>query len=296
MPSTIQLYSQTITDFKKLQDSLYSAQSKIGANSKAETFAELGSEVSVVQSFSFSAQRANRYSTSIAEVSRRLDTSYRAVDDIIESAIDFKKSLTLENSPNSNVNDLTSQANTALDLIRGALNSRDGAIYVFAGSKTNEEPVEDLKQTSNYVDGKATANYYNGDDFKASVDVSRSLNVEYGVAASDPAFQNLIASLNLSKEYEKSGSGLEEAGKLLESAIDDLITLRAKMGNNTKVLEQNANIQSKAETTFKQKLAEVNEPDIVSLTILTNQNQAALTALFQNFSRISNLSLVNFLK
>lgn len=294
MPSTVQLYNQTITDFKRLQSSLYEGQSKIGADSKASTFAELGSDLTVAQSFTYSAQRAQRFANSIEEVGRKQDSAYRSVDEIVNAVIDFKANLTLENSGSSNINDLAGAANTALDLIRGALNARDGSTYLFGGSKTNEQPVNDLTGQSNYINGQATANYYNGDDFISAVDVSKSLRVDYGVTAANPAFKGAIAAINLAKSSESSGN-LQQAGQLLDSAIDSLIALRAKMGNDSKIFQTTLETQKSAQTTFEQKFAEINEPDIVQLTLETGQAQTALTALFQNFARISSLSLKDYL-
>ncbi|HCR85751.1 MAG TPA: hypothetical protein DIV86_03640 [Alphaproteobacteria bacterium] len=296
MTSTMQIYRQTIADFKSLQGVLYSGQSKIGADSKATTFAELGTELPIIQGFYASAQRADRFINSIEQAQRRLDTSYRALDEIIEAAISFKSDLALENSPNSNINDLSGSANTKLDIITGALNSRDGNIFVFGGSKTNEIPVADLKRLNNNVNGEVTANYYNGDNFKSEVDISKSLRVQYGVNADNEAFRNVISALNLAKDAEAGGVGaLELAGLTLDTAIDQLINLRSSMGNNSKVFQTTLEVQISAKTTFEQKYAEANEPDIVQLTIETGQAQTALTALFQNFARISGLSLVNYL-
>ncbi len=298
MPSTIQLYNQSISDIKRLQNDLFSNQAKIGADSIASTYKELGSNISIIEGFKSSIERSDRFVSSIDQVLRRLDTMYRAVDDIVNSAINFKTSMGLEaTSTNSTVFNLTQVANSTLDRLRGSLNAKDGAAFVFAGAKSDVEPVKDLKSTSNIINGQNTANYYNGDDFIANVSASVSLEVEYGVTAADPAFQNFIASINLAKATEASGEGAnyDDAGRQLESSIDELISLRADIGNNMRVLEQMKEFHTRAKATFEIKYDEKNSPDIIELTTKTSQLTATLQASYLNFSKISQLNLSNFL-
>lgn len=298
MPSTVQVYNQTITDFKIIQERLFDAQSQIGAKSKFETFADMSDDLTIVQGFEESIQRSERFVTSLNNVTRRLDVMDSSLSDIIDTAVNFKTSLILENSDtNALVNDLASLADSSLDVISGSLNERINSSYIFAGSKTNIQPVNDLKRVNSVVGGESTVNYYNGDEFKAAVDASRSLRVEYGITASDPAFRDLIGAINKAKDAEAQGKkeNLVQAGVELDAAIEQLIALRSNLGGDYKIIEQSLDIQDKARVNFEQKLAEVKEPDIVELTIQTSAETSALTALFNQFSRVSNLSLVNFI-
>ncbi|MDX1949852.1 MAG: hypothetical protein SFT90_05065 [Rickettsiales bacterium] len=298
MPSTIQLYNQSISDIKRLQNDLFSNQAKIGADSIASTYKELGSNISVIEGFKSSIERSDRFISSIDQVLRRLDTMYRAVDDIVNTAINFRKSLGLEaTSTNSSVFNLTQEANSTLDRIRGSLNEKDGAAFVFSGAKSDVEPVNDLKNSTNILNGQNTSNYYNGDDFISKVSASVTLEVDYGVTASNPAFKNLIASINRAKATEASGEGAnyDQAGTELENAIDELISLRASIGNNTKVLEQMQEFHTRAKATFEIKFDEKNSPDIIELTTKTSQLTATLQASYLNFSKISQLNLSSFL-
>lgn len=296
MPSSVQLYSQAITDFKKLQGQLNEKQAKIGAESKADTFAELGSDLNSVQSFKLSIERSKRYVASIQDAQRRNDAQFSAIQQVIDLAQQFKQNLTIENSAaTSGTNNLNQQANSILDSIRGALNSKDGANFLFGGSKTTTEPVTNLTYATSMDSTTPTANYYTGDDFKQAVDVSSSLRVEYGVTASDDAFKNLIGAINLAKTAESTNGNYTDTGTLLNSAIEDLISLQARIGDNARIFDSSLDYNTKAKTTFEQKYSEVNEPDIVQLTIETSQLQATLEASFSAFSRISQLSLINFL-
>ncbi len=296
MPSSIQLYNSTINDFKKIQGNLNDMQGKIAAESKADTFGELEGDITVVESFKASVSRADRFINTINESNRKLDVAYRSVDRILELAVEFKESLILENSINANSTDINGIGNSILDSITGLLNTRDGANFVFGGSKNNEEPVSNLKLSNNIVNGQPTAGYYNGDEFTFSVDASTSLRVEYGVTASDPAFKDLIGAINLSKTAERAGgAGLEEAGILLDKAIEELITLRADMGNNARIMEDSVEFHQRSKLVFEERLADKVTPNVIELSIQISQAETVLEAVFSNFPRLSDLNLTKYL-
>ena len=298
MPSSVQSFNQAISDFKRLQGLLGEKQALIGADSKASTFAQLGEDLTTVQSFKLSVDRSQRFINSIADATRKNDAQFQSVQRLIDVANDFKKNLALENSSTtSSVNNLTSVANSSLDSIRDALNTKDGANFLFGGSKTNTSPIDDLKLSDNTYNGLPTANYYNGDDFKAAVDVSSSLRVEYGLNAADPAFQKLIGAINLGKNQETLGGAANytRTGEMLDEAISDLISMQTNIGDNAKIFDNSTEYHSAAQQTFEEKYSEANSPDIVQLTIETSQLQTTLQASFSAFSRISQLSLLNFL-
>jgi len=296
MSSTIQVYSQAISDFKRLQDILDKTQSKISATSLASTFSELGTNSTNVQNYQIAINRSDRYISSIQDAERKNNQYDSSLSQLIDLAGTFQNNLALENnSTTAGVNDLTSQADTALDSIRAALNSQDGTNYIFSGSKTNVQPVADLKSTNNISDGQATSSYYSGDDFQTTVNISSSAQVKYGIAGSDPAFQKLIGAINLAKSAEAGSGDYTAAGKMLTDAISSLTALRTKVGDNETTLESSVDSHTTAKGVFQQSLSDLNSPDVVQLTIQSTEAQTALQASFQVFSKISQLSLANYL-
>ncbi len=297
MPSSVQIFNQAISQFKLLQGQLVDKQGKIAADSKADTFAGLGDDLPVIQSFKLSIERSERYINSIKDGQRKNDVLYQSMQQLIDIARNFKQNLAIENSAaTQDTNNITQIGNSALDNIRGALNLRDGTNYVFSGSKTNVEPVGDLKASSNIQDDAETASYYNGDNFLASIDVSNSLTVEYGISAADPAFQKLIGAINMAKTEEGNGTeNFAQVGEMLDDAIDGLIALQAKIGDNAKLFETSTEFHTKTKESFETQYDAVNAPDIVQLTIETTQLQATLQASFAAFAKITQLSLTNFL-
>jgi flagellar hook-associated protein 3 FlgL len=295
MPSSLTFYTNTIKEFNRIQNDLSNKQQLIGRDTKARTYQELGRDINVVQSLSFSIEKTNRYVDGINEGVRRLDDMYQNVRNIIEIANTFKSSLMLENSGAANVNDLDQASDTALRNIQSALNGKSGNIYIFSGSKTDIAPVDDLTLNSNYVGLVPTANYYNGDNFIHSVQANQTLTVEYGITAADEAFQNLIAGINAARDEEGQGANFNNASELIDTAIEQIIALQGDIGSKMSTLEQVKSQQESAKVILEQKLSDVNSPDIVELSIEISSLQATLQATFQTFANISQLKLSDYL-
>jgi flagellar hook-associated protein 3 FlgL len=299
MPSSIKIFSQTINDFKRIQTDLYDKQSLVGSDSKAKTYKDLGNDITTVENLSFATDKATRYASAGTEAIRKIDSIFNSLGDILQTAQNFKKSLQLENSSSASVNDLTRAARAGLDSVQGSLNTREGAQFIFGGSKTDVEPVQDLNAKSNIINGTPTANYYNGDDYKFKVAVNSTLNVEYGITAADDSFKNLIAAFNFAKNVEANGGSnkteLANASNLLDKAIDGIINLRATIGANQEIAKQATEMQERTRDTLQKTLGEINSPDIVALSIEISSLQASLTATFQNFTSISRLRLTDYI-
>ena len=189
-----------------------------------------------------------------------------------------------------------------MDKIAGALNVKFDGRYLFAGSKTNTQPVVNI-QTSNIDD--ATTNpislntdYYTGDNNIASTKSSDSEVVEYGILASNPAFRDLIAAAHLAIQGHAAGDDatLAKATDLVNTSIAELASTRA-IGliavDNLK--KSNATHQS-FQLLVQGNLDEISQTDIVQATSKMSELQAIVQAGYLAFSRLSSLRLTDFLR
>jgi flagellar hook-associated protein 3 FlgL len=196
---------------------------------------------------------------------------------------------------------LTTQAKGLLDNISNALNINFDGRFVFAGSKTDTRPVQDI-QTSNIeiigLDTVATASYYHGDSHINAERGSDSENVEYGVLANDPAFRNLIGAAHLAIEADASGNKetLGNALDMVNLAIDQLASTRAigriaidKMTKNNVSLTQTQLI-------VQENLDKISQTDIVAATAQMSSLQAIVQAGYLAYSRLSSLQLSTYLR
>lgn len=291
------LFERTISGINDIQGKLAKLHQQITSTKKAGSFPELGNDITRVLNLESSVSEAERFVRSNKLVINRLDTTDSAISAIQKISIQFKQDLSRENSSSGSVQNLTELAKNALDNIADQLNKQDGDRYIFAGSRTNSPAVGDIKAVTNIIGGTATGNYYLGDDVVFSAKASDSLDVTYGVKANDSAFKNLIGAIHKAIEAETSGTNgdLVNAGELLDNALDELVTLRTKIGADLQSFEE-ANVQHlKVQDQLKEFLSKATDTDIVQASIEVAQNEATLTAAMQTFVRISRLSLTEFL-
>ena len=79
MPSTIQFYDNATSNFQGIQKKLVNVQSQIGADSKASTFQELGSDINALAILQAGSIRSERYASTIETVELKLDEKYQSV-------------------------------------------------------------------------------------------------------------------------------------------------------------------------------------------------------------------------
>jgi hypothetical protein len=183
-------------------------------------------------------------------------------------------------------------AESQLSKIEALLNSSFGGQKLFAGSKTNiNQAVSGIVTTTNIVNNIPTANYYNGDEVVLTDSISTTQNIAYGIKASDAAFQNFIAA----HHYMIAGDQVN-ASSYLQIAKDQLSDLLIQVGVQSKSIEDQVYIDEKATLLLMEHISDAEDVDITlvfpQITLLETQLRAA----FMLTNRLSELSLVNYLK
>ena len=296
--STTSIFSNAIRDINNTQTTLAEIQGQITSGRKASTFVEIGNDVSRIQELEGSIKSTGRYLNGNTIVLTRLRAMDLAVSQIQDIATDLSNNLATENSPTGAVFNLSEYVGTAFEQLTNALNSQIGGRYLFAGSKADQEPVSDLTLSTNVIAGQATANYYQGDDFLSGVKANDTLEIEYGITAGDSAFTNLVAALNTAIDFDQNGRIDDSiaAGDFLQTAIQDLATLRSKINNDIIAIETANTQHTRVEVQLNEVLEDIIGTDVVEASVQVALNEAVLTATMQTFARISNLTLTDFLR
>lgn len=299
--STFSVHNSTVTRMTALQASMADAQRIIASGQKYDSFLGLGTNINRIQDLENSINGADRYRDNNTVAITRLNTMSESISQIQEVISQLSSDLVNENSPGGNVVDLAESARNALDIVESALNISQAGRSLFAGSKTNQPAVGDLRNISNLAGDTPTANYYQGDAFLASVQASDTLNVSYGITADDQAFQDAIGALHAAIRLEESGKQEDAvlAGDLKERALSGLRDIQTRLGSDVKALEgankQHDIVQTKLNVAYSA-LVGNDTNALMEATIEASLNEATLTATLQTFARVSNLSLVDFLR
>lgn len=303
---TTSLYKNTTKSFNRLQGNLAELSAQISSGIKADKFTELGSAISRVADLEGSIKMTNRYMEGNNSVIADLKSMDGAVAQLQEVATELLQNLVLKRSPSSKAISLTNFADAALYQTGDALNTSFNGKMLFSGSKTDKLAVDvDLLANFNVIDGKSVSPYYKGDNYVQSIQASKNLNLDYGIKADEEGFKDLIGAINLAVKAEENINSsergfdddvLEESVDMANLAVKGLASIRNRINTDIVTLEQTNSVHKRVDLQFNQVLSESIATNIIEATTKVAQNEATLNALFQTFSRISNLSLVDYLR
>ena len=235
--STAATYQNMITSMNTIQQRMQKETYQTTSGQLARTFQDLSqiTPVENVLNLNNEFDKLNTYSSNNNMIIDRLTSMDNALGEIIDLVGTVISDATAKRSVLGKDISLTNNAkNKYFPVITTNLNLNFENRFLFAGSRTDTKPVNDLANLTNIVNGVVTSNYYQGNSDVLSAQISDSLNLSYGVTANDSTFKNLIAAINnlITSETSEDGSLLATAFDELNSSLQDLTQMRANIGNN----------------------------------------------------------------
>jgi len=188
------------------------------------------------------------------------------------------------------------EARIMLDQAVDALNATAHGRHLFAGSKIDTPPVQLDPGFAGF--GAADDTYYQGDAVTPSVVADDNLEVAYGMSADREGFQELIGALRTVIEADPIDDKalLEDALGLVNDALPKLADYRSEIGTRHNQLERINDAHSDAELYLQQQISDVEGVDLSAAVTRLAQDQMAIEASMATIGRLSQLSLVDFLR
>lgn len=297
---TFHFYKNIINDLNGVQADFAKLANQISSGRAINEFSELAENemVSPILEFLGRSQRNDDYVSNNNLVLGRMNQMDRSLKTIFDIGSDFKAKMTLRLSPAGKTMHLTRLLNDGLLNIENALNANFMGRYIFSGSQTDKAAAADLMNKSNIMEGKATTNYCLADNVVLNVRANDNFLVDYGVTAYEDGFKNLIGAANLAKEADaiNDQDGLRAALDLLDEAIDGISTIRTKVGNNSKVIEDinesHKNIKEYLNSVLNKNL----NTDITQAAIKSATDETIMRASYSVYARMASLNLADYLK
>ncbi len=293
-----------LADVATKQDNIGQLSRQIASGFKHDKFNELAAEgnTEIVLSLKTKVKENSTFQKANTTVINRLNVAAQSVDQLTNIAEDLAVLLAKRRSPSGDELPFATEVTSLLEQVQTALNTSFEGLYLFSGSKTDTQPVLDtVVISSNLGDGnEPNANYYQGDDYIASVQTSRTQNISYGVTASNQAFQDLIGALHASLAADDvsgvpQNSLLEDATELVNAAIDGLVSVNAGIkGTAQRLKDQNESYDSII-LLINEKLQNITATDVVDASAKLSENQATLEASLYAFSILMSTNLVDYL-
>jgi len=298
--ATVPMHRTLFDSIARSQRKLAETQQQMATGKKAPDFASLGIETMRNLSARTLLARQEAHAAVGVKVGTTLSLMDAQIAGIEESLGKLRDGL-LSAVGTGRAEGLQEVAVEAFQRFRTGLNSDEAGVHLFAGSQSSTPPFVPASLAA--TAGLPTASAFANDQVAASARVSDNLDVTYGVTASDlgqglfEAFRTLAGSGSIADVP----SAAQKAA--LEQAVgqinDGLKTLRAHHAENGRRQAQVEALTERAgeRSLILQRLVARNEDaDMAEVASTLVQRQTTLEASYTVFSRLSNLSLVNFLK
>jgi len=301
--STFSIFTTTMRDVSRTQESLFNVQAQISSGLKSETFKGLNGEVEQFVQLESKISKSRMYEQNNSVNISRAETTNVALDQIIKIAQDMNNLMVLRRNP-ALEDDIAFdvQIRSQIRSLARELNTTFDGRYIFGGTRTNINPVVvDPDVPAPVTVGELDANYYQGaaEDSQARVDENTLISID--VRADHVGFQRLFgaAALALAAHAEpdanESDDMLVKAIDMIQEGIKDVTAVQAETNTNV-LLMRNVNDRHKQLQLYWQGVTEsVSKTDVLAASSKLAMDQAVLQASFQAFSTVNRLRLVDFL-
>lgn len=298
--ATFGISDQMIASALRTQSTMANQQIQQASGLVSADFGGLGSTTQQVLNLQVSATRSQSYIDAATLTNSKIQVMYSAVNSIADLATQFRALLTSATSASgTDAASVTESARNMLEQTASVLNTQYNGSYLFGGSETKTAPV-DVSSTSYPAatsPSSADSSYYQGNSQLASVRVSDSQTVSYGVSADNTAFEKLMRAMNLAASNSPlSTDTLNEALDLAVDAIDGLGLVQTRISNASTSIENASAYQTEYLSHVQTLGSDLTSVDVAAVTAKLATYQAQLTASYSAIAKVQSLNLASYLR
>ena len=294
----------TMSYTMRTQGNVAERQIEIASGKRAQQYSSIASDSSQLVNIERAVARTEQFTRNIDQALTRLGIMESATATLVQRATEVLAIMSSAIS-GENINDVPLQefAATFLAEAESLLNTQHEDRYLFAGSQT-DSPAVDLADAAYTpqagLPGVFTADYdyYQGDTLQLSVRADETFETIYGITADEPAFEEMLRALSY-MDYAGANldvTVLEQAYTMMKSAVDGLSDIRGRIGASSKVLEATNSGHQDYLTYSTNLVSTLEDVDVAEATTSLAQDEVQLQASYLSLSRITELSLLQYLR
>ena len=276
----------------------YNLQIQISSGLKSQNYSGISDVSGRLVNFEGANARLNQYLDDITVTRNRLSLAETQVDSIRDMANQFRNDLlNALNAENDQFQPTAEIAKQFMDQMESLLNVKDGDQYIFSGSRSDVAPVN-LKAFSTPIDvNTSNTEYYQGDDYEAFSRVGEGRTVTYGTTANDPTFEKLIRAMrNVFNNPNDNGKLRNSLALVEEVAQKDIPAMISGIGVKVAQMDRIQDIHEQNILILTNTISEMKDTNIIDASAKVSQENNILQASFLALSKISSISLANYLR
>lgn len=282
----------------RLQYEYNDTQFQISTGLRSDNYKGIGRDVQKLLNVEGDYKRLSSYIEDANMIKGRINIMYSSVDTMISNAQSFISQIAAAIS--GGIVDpavTTATATHSLDEAVNSLNVSIGGRYLFSGTAVNTRPVDisDPLWVAQSAPSVANTGYYQGTTDILSTQLSDNMSLNYGVIASNSAFEKMLRSFNVAMNNAASIPDLQEAYDLMYEAVEEMSVLQGILSDRANVIESQVARNEEDQTILKSVISDLKEVDVAEATIKFNQIEVQLEASYATSTKVMRLSLIDFL-
>ena len=284
-------YQTLLRDLAFGQDRLQNSQNEVSTGKKVTAPSDNPIAASDIVRLNTEGNEAGQFSKNLTFAKAKLqiaDTALDSVEQMVERARTLGQLSLGEGNPASAY---VTELNGLRDQIISAANTTHAGRYIFGGSTTTTPP---------YAKNPDTSVTYQGDDQDMPLQVSRNSTLQTQIPGSDifnGSVDIFTTMSDLATAMQAGDKGAIDAQvKKLEQFSDTVSVARSKIGG---YLNAAANVDSELSSTGlvrKSELSQVQDADLAQAITELTMNQQQLQATMAVGARLSQLTILDYLK
>lgn len=282
----------------RTQSRMADLQLQEASGSVSTDYGGLGADARAVLDLEATQKRSAAYSDAASEAVNRVEVMYSTLSTITDLLTEFRSQLTAAmgtDASGTTTESLVAAAEGYMEELAALLNTTFEGRYLFAGDSTSTAPVDLTGYTAD-ADTVST-DYYQGDSAIASVKISASQSVTYGVTADNAAFEQAFRALGIIAQSGSPDADLvQEAYDLVLAALDDTIAVQSRVSIDAGTLERAVERQADYDSLLTAAISELKDADVTAVAVQLTTYQTQLEAAYSAIGKLQSLSLVDYLR
>jgi len=287
-------FTRQMGNMRKVQHRLHTANENVATGKAVHRYADLGAASGKLVRTETALREAEMFAQQNEQLSQELNLMDGALASIEDVATSFRQAIIARrNDASGAASNLALEAQGMVDTVASELNLQVDGRYVFAGSATNGAPVDDGDMSD-----PAAASYYRGDQLALRARIDVDAEATYGVLADAQGFRDLLAGLQLAIDGHQADDDalLKDAADLANDALDGVVAERSELATVTARIEGVRASQEGTALYLKETVGALTDTDVPATMARIAQDQVALEASYSLMSRLSQLSLTDYLR
>ncbi len=194
-------------------------------------------------------------------------------------------------------NEIQAQTQIKLDASTALLNKRVEGRYIFSGTATNTQPIDTTAVGwGPFAPPSApNFNYYQGDATQLTYEAADTFFVPYGVTADDPAIEQALRGMQIVLDNPGNQVARDEGYALIDAARIALNDINQRVYNQRTAVANRIDENDSIITRLENTAGDLAGVDVAQASVELSNYEAQLEASFATITRLTRLSLVNYL-